>query len=128
MISLSLLPPPRCAVSMPSCRQLWKKMNRYPRRHRFGLLTMRELSCFSNLSLIFTLSRSTAFTFSLYPTSAPLNIRTFMQDSNPCPETSALDQLGHLDFVVTFFQNRFKCLSVLVLRKPLNCSLQPHIF
>ena len=25
------------------------------------------------------------------------------QDSNPCPETGSLDQLGHLDFVVTFF-------------------------
>jgi len=42
--------------------------------------------------------------------------------------TGALDQLSHLNFVVTFFQNKLKCLSVLVLRKPLNCSLQPHIF
>jgi len=46
----------------------------------------------------------------------------------PCHEIGALDQLSHLDFVVTFFQNKFKCLSVLVLHKPLNCSLQPHIF
>jgi len=39
-------------LRMPTCRQLWKKMNRYPHRHRLRLLTMRELSCFSNLSLI----------------------------------------------------------------------------
>jgi len=57
-----------------------------------------------------------------------LHRNTSHQDSNPCNETGALDQLSHLDFVVTFFQNKFKCLSVLVLRKPLNCSLQPHIF
>ena len=38
-------------------------------------------------------------------------------------ETGALDQLGHIDFVVTFLQNKFKCLF----RKPLNCSLHPHI-
>jgi len=51
-----------------------------------------------------TRSEEKNFTITLFLVlSHTMRHRGSHQDSNPCPETDTLDQLGYLDFVVTFF-------------------------
>jgi len=64
----------------------------------------------------------------LLPTPSYIRIYTSNKIDGKKRQTDALDQLGYLDFVVTFFQNRFKCLSIPLKLFGLNLLLAPPYF